>query len=183
MNREIFDVLDKNGDKTGETKLRTQVHKDGDWHKSVFIWIINSDNKMLIQKRSAQKDSRPNQWDASAAGHMSAGENSLDTAINEVREELGLHLSPTDFEFLFDYKHQSVQQGGKFINNGFYDVYLVQKDIDLDTLTLQPEEVAEVNWVSFDELEKAFNSNDPSYVPHEMHYEKLFKILEERFPE
>lgn len=181
MSQEIFDVLDENGDKTGKTKLRTEVHRDGDWHKSVFVWIINSDKKILMQKRSAQKDSRPNQWDASAAGHMSAGENSLDTAINEVWEELGLRLAPTDFELLFSYSHQSIQQGGKFINNGFYDVYLVQKDIDLDTLTLQPEEVAEVNWVSFDELEKAFHSKDPSFVPHEMHYEKLFKILKERF--
>lgn len=41
MVKEYFDLLDENGNKTGKTKLRNEVHRDGDWHKAVHIWIIN----------------------------------------------------------------------------------------------------------------------------------------------
>lgn len=38
---EYFDVLDSNGHKTGRIKLRSEVHRDGDWHRAVNIWIVN----------------------------------------------------------------------------------------------------------------------------------------------
>ena len=46
---EYFDILDENGKKTGKTKLRKEVHKDGDWHKAVHVWIINDKNEILLQ--------------------------------------------------------------------------------------------------------------------------------------
>jgi len=70
---EFFDVLDKNGNPTGQVKDRNDVHRDGDWHKAVHIWIINFKGELLIQKRSPNKDTGAGQWDISAAGHMPAG--------------------------------------------------------------------------------------------------------------
>ena len=48
---EYFDILDENGKKTGKTKLRKEVHKDGDWHKAVHVWIINDKNEILLQRK------------------------------------------------------------------------------------------------------------------------------------
>ena len=50
MNKEYFDILDENGNKTGKTKLRSEVHRDGDWHKAVHIWIINNKGDILLQR-------------------------------------------------------------------------------------------------------------------------------------
>ena len=47
---EYLDILDENGNLTGEKKLRTEVHRDGDWHKAVHVWILNSKNQLLLQK-------------------------------------------------------------------------------------------------------------------------------------
>lgn len=57
MCKEYFDILDDNGNKTGKIKLRSEVHRDGDWHKAVHIWILNQSGDILLQRRSATKDS------------------------------------------------------------------------------------------------------------------------------
>ena len=59
MCKEYFDILDDNGNKTGKIKLRSEVHRDGDWHKAVHIWILNQSGDILLQRRSATKDSNP----------------------------------------------------------------------------------------------------------------------------
>ena len=100
MNKEYFDILDENGNKTGKTKLRSEVHRDGDWHKAVHIWIINDKGDILLQRRCATKDSNPNMLDISSAGHLSAGDSSLDGAIRELKEELNLDVKPNELQFI-----------------------------------------------------------------------------------
>lgn len=63
MVKEYFDLLDENGNKTGNIKLRSEVHRDGDWHKAVHIWIINDEGEILLQRRCATKESYPNMLD------------------------------------------------------------------------------------------------------------------------
>lgn len=87
---EYFDLLDENGSKTGKIKLREQVHKDGDWHRGVFVFMINSKKEILLQKRSAIKESNPNRWTVSASGHLVTGDSSYEAAVRETEEELGI---------------------------------------------------------------------------------------------
>ena len=44
---EYIEILDEEGISTGEIKERNAVHKDGDWHKVIQIFIVNGD---LIQE-------------------------------------------------------------------------------------------------------------------------------------
>jgi hypothetical protein len=57
----------------GATKRRGDVHRDGDWHRSVHVWLVDGDGRLLLQQRSVHKDTFPGRWDVSAAGHISAG--------------------------------------------------------------------------------------------------------------
>lgn len=176
---ELFDVLDNKGNYTGKTKPRAEVHRDGDWHKAVHIWIMNNRGQVLIQKRSPQKDSHPNEWDISAAGHLSAGETSIGTAIKEMREELGVQVQEADFKYLFTFVSQSVQQGGVFINNEFEDVYLLKLDLDISKLVLQKEEVSEVKWIDQKDLSEVYEKKDTSFVQHQEEYAKLLTFLDD----
>ncbi len=97
---EFFDVLDEQGNKTGKTKARTEVHRDGDWHRAVHIWIVNDKNEALLQKRSPNKDSNPNMWDISCGGHLSAGEDTLAAAVREIKEELGVDVLPSELQLI-----------------------------------------------------------------------------------
>ena len=47
-----------------------------------------------------------------------------------------------------------VENQGKFLDNMFYDVYLLEKDIDISTLKLQKEEVKDIQYIDFREYEK-----------------------------
>ncbi|KAB2077160.1 hypothetical protein ES319_A06G083600v1 [Gossypium barbadense] len=82
---EYLDVLTKIGKKIdkkiGGSKPRGDVHRDGDYHKAVHVWIFTeSTQELLLQKRADCKDSWPGLWDISSAGHISAGDSSLITA-------------------------------------------------------------------------------------------------------
>lgn len=89
---ERFDVIDVYGHLTGISKRRADVHRDGDWHRAIHVWIYGVDAKgpfLLLQRRGRQKDSAPGALDAAAAGHLSAGETPED-AFREIEEELGI---------------------------------------------------------------------------------------------
>ena len=61
--------------------FRGDVHRDGDYHRAVHVWIFaESTRELLLQRRASCKDSWPDLWDISSAGHISAGDSSLTSA-------------------------------------------------------------------------------------------------------
>jgi isopentenyldiphosphate isomerase len=177
---EYVDVLDSEGNSTGESKSRSQVHKDGDWHRMAFVWILSSNHELLIQKRSLQKDANPGRWDGSAGGHVESGETALQAARKELNEELGLNVQENELEYIFMVK-APVESGQKVIENQFQEVYLLKRDVDIDRLKLQPEEVYEVKFFPFKDLEKLINKKDGTFSPRYEHYSKLFAELHKRY--
>lgn len=174
---EYFDVLDYDGNKTGQTKLRTEVHQEGDWHKTVHIWIVNDRNEILLQKRSANKDLNPNKWDISCAGHLSAGESSLEGAVREIKEELGIEVTNDQLQLLTTLKRES-RYSLTFINKEFKDVYLLCFSVDVDKVQLQEEEVSEIKYVSVQEIKDMITKNDPTLIMHLDEFVILFDLLE-----
>ncbi|KAG7652301.1 NUDIX hydrolase domain [Arabidopsis thaliana x Arabidopsis arenosa] len=185
MAEEHFDVLTKSGEKTGVSKPRGEVHRDGDYHRAVHVWIfVETSQQLLLQLRSDDKDSWPGQWDISSAGHISAGDPSLISAQRELHEELGVKLPKDAFEKIFVFLQECVTNDGKFINNEFNDVYLVTilHPIPLEAFTLQKEEVSAVKYVPYEEYRNFLAKEDPAYVPYDVNgeYGKLFDIIRHR---
>lgn len=178
FNTEYLDVLDEKGNKTGKKKLRTEIHRDGDWHKSVHVWILNSKNELLIQKRALNKDSSPGMWDISVAGHVEAGQSAVTTALLEVKEELGITVKEKKLKYLFTVIQGGVLNNGKFKNNEFDEVYLLKIDFDVNKVVLQKAEVSEIKFIYYKDLEKQI-SNNKVFVQHEGEYKKLFKKIDE----
>lgn len=173
---EYVDVLDENGQKTGKIKPRSLVHRDGDWHKSVHIWIVNDKNEVLLQKRSQNKDSHPNMWDISSAGHLSAGDESIFGAIREIKEELGIDVLPKQLKLIGSRKKKGNYQSA-FINSEFSDIYLIRSPIRIDEITPQPEEVSDVKYISLDTFRHMIKTKDETLLMHIEEFEILFKAL------
>ncbi|KAL1205596.1 Nudix hydrolase 3 [Cardamine amara subsp. amara] len=185
MAEEHFDVLTKSGEKTGVSKPRGEIHRDGDYHRAVHVWIfVESTQQLLLQLRSDNKDSWPGQWDISSAGHISAGDPSIISAHRELEEELGVKLPKEAFEKIFVFLQECVINDGKFINNEFNDVYLVTilHPIPLEAFTLQKEEVSAVKYIPYEEYRNFLAKEDPAYVPYDVNgeYGKLFDIIRQR---
>uniref|UniRef100_A0A803QMX5 Nudix hydrolase domain-containing protein n=1 Tax=Cannabis sativa TaxID=3483 RepID=A0A803QMX5_CANSA len=188
VQEEHFDVLTKTGQKTGLSKPRGEVHRDGDYHRAVHVWIwAENTQQLLLQRRSDCKDSWAGLWDISSAGHISAGDSSLLTARRELQEELGVILPKDAFEMIFVFLQECVINDGTFINNEFNDVYLVTTldPIPLEAFTLQESEVSAVKYISYKEYKSLLAKEDPAYVPYDVNgqYGQLFDIIEQRYKE
>lgn len=179
---ELFDILDEYGNKTGLTKPRSAVHRDGDWHRAVHIWIVNNEGEILLQRRAPDKDTHPNFWDISAGDHLQAGDEPLVGAAREVKEEIGLDIPLTDFQPLCEH-HSSTQPYPGFINNSFYNSYVVRTDKTLADMTMQKSEVSELKFIPFSEFKTMVENNDSGLVPHSVDYRALIKLLEPEFGE
>jgi len=89
MNDELFDVCDAN-DQVLHQAPRSVVHANRWLHRAVHVFVLNSSGQLLLQKRSATKDSDPLTYTSSASGHVDAGEDYDTAALRELEEELGL---------------------------------------------------------------------------------------------
>lgn len=153
---EKFDVLNPNGTHTDKVETRENCHLQGLYHKAVVLFIVNSKNEILLQRRSENKKMWPNMWDISAGGHVLAGEYGYQAAIREAEEELGISDVKTQ-EMLFIESCLSHQEKGNIIDNMLNEYYIIYKDIDINKLQLQEEEVSEVKWFTIEEIEKMMN--------------------------
>jgi len=119
--REALDLLDEHGVPTGETKPRAAVHRDGDWHRALHLWVMHPDGYVLLQRRAPSKDLAPGRVDVTVGGHLRAGELWLD-ALREAEEEIGVRLRPGDVEFLETRRSERRYPDGR-LDREFQDVY------------------------------------------------------------
>ena len=178
----MFDIVDENGEPTGTVKERTKVHEDGDLHRTSHVWIVRDNNKggldVLLQKRSESKDSNPGCYDISSAGHIPAGCGYLDSALRELKEELGIDASSEELELrlIRRISYSDIFHGKLFKDNQVTRVYKMKRnDIDIEKLNLQKEEVEEVIWMDYEECIKAVKNNT---IKHCIYLEELEKLLD-----
>ena len=174
---ELIDVLEATtGEKTGETILKSEAHKEGIWHGSIHVLIINEDKtKTLLQKRCAEKKLYPNMWDIAVGGHISAGEDDLTSAKRELEEELGLDPKELKIEKV-DRITEMLNNNGVH-SNEYISIFVVYKDIDIKDIKLQVEEVSEARWCTKEELNTFIEKQE--IIPHVREYELLNEILKD----
>lgn len=176
---EQIDILNELGQKTGESRTRNEVHRLGLWHRTVHIWLFDANGKILFQLRAHDKENNPNLYDTSCAGHISAGDSSLESAIREIHEELGLEKNPEDLKYLFEARQSSVLNAGTYLDNEFYDVYrgFISEDEKLK-LVPQPHEVDGFRFFSPKELQAELKKNPERFVSHPKDFEYLLHPVE-----
>lgn len=140
---EMWDLLDESGQKIGKTIRKGEPIPEGLYHAGADVWILNSQNKILIQKRSPKKRLQPNVW-AMTGGSTFKGETSLQTIEREVFEELGIQLNLEKVKFVKCFKEDKV----------FIDTYFTKQEIDLKDIVMQESEVCEVKWAAYEEIEE-----------------------------
>ena len=159
MSKELIDVLDENGVKTGKVLDRGAIHKNGLWHRAIAVAIINGKQEILLQQRAENKEKNAGMWDISVAGHISAGQNSKDAALREISEEIGIEISKNELEYIFSYRmNQKVSD--EFIENQFYDFYIVKNDnIKIENIKIQESELQDIKFVDLSTLNKMLDEH------------------------
>jgi isopentenyldiphosphate isomerase len=137
MDDELLDVVDEDGRRIGP-KPRGEVHRDGDWHVAFHLWVVSRDG-VLLQRRAHDKASWPGYLDASAAGHLVAGETVAD-GVREAEEELGVAYAFGALAPLGVHRVAEEQPGG-IVNRELQHVFGVVDDRPLSA------------WSAFDRAE------------------------------
>lgn len=158
---EILDIVDENGEPTGKVIERSKAHETGVRHRTSHVWVFRKkDGKLqvLLQKRSRDKDAYPGCLDTSSAGHIPAGCGYIESAIRELKEELGIDALPEEFIYCGTKKHQGIKKnvfhGKKFLDHQVSNVYIIFKDVDAKDIDFQKEEIEQVLWMDFHECIK-----------------------------
>ena len=154
---EYFDICNESGIPTGKTVSRQAAHTDGILHRTAHVWIVRQWKgrvQILLQKRSRTKDSFPGMFDTSSAGHIPAGDEPLPSALRELREELGIAAVPEQLTYagFFRVQYERIFHDRLFRDNEYVNVFVFLEPVDIQTLTLQKEEVEEVRWFDLDEV-------------------------------
>lgn len=139
---ELVDLYDENRLPLGRTAERGAPKGPGELRLVVHVCVFDRRGRLLIQQRAPEKFIFPNLWDVSVGGGVDAGEDSRQGAEREFREELGV---PLDLSGL----RPSVTVN---FDGGFDDFYILTRDLELSSLTLQEEEVRAVRWASLEEI-------------------------------
>lgn len=147
---EIWDLYDRYGKKTGETLLRGMPIPEDRYHFSVSAWILNSKGQYLLSQRHPDKQ-YPLRWECTG-GCVLTGEDSLQGAIREVKEELGISLEPAGAKLLSHIRRDETQD--------FYDVWQFHADVDPSEIRMQETEIIAVKLVNREELLAMYDSEE-----------------------
>lgn len=179
---ELFDVLDGAGQVTGCVQERQVVHRLGLPHRTVHLWLHRVRDgrvQLLLQKRSADKDSNPGCYDISSAGHIDAGDEPLPSAIRELSEELGIRADQSELRFIGLCPNYSEKEfyGHPFRDNELSYVFLVDREADISDMTLQTSEVESVMWMDIDEVIRRQNDGTLKNCLHDVELQMVREAL------
>ena len=146
---ELWDLYTENRRLTDKTHIRGEEIPDGYYHLVVHVWIKNSKGEYLISQRSATRPASPLMWEC-VGGSVVAGESSLEGALREVKEEVGLDLLPSSGKLLFTKTRRTYHD--------FMDVWLFQYDGEVSLDNATTDEVAQIKWMTVPQIRELLDS-------------------------
>lgn len=159
---ELRDLYDENKKLTGEKIYKGQDVPKGRYYITVVVFIQNSENEFLLQKRVKKKDGK---W-ATTGGHPVSGETSKQGIITEIKEELGIDILEENIKLFKTIKTE----------DDFVDIYYLKEDIDINKIKIQKEEVSAVKWATINDIEKMIKEGEFS-ESHREFFEDCIKYL------
>ena len=133
---ELWDLYDKDRKPLNRTHVRGDAFAEGEYYVSCEIWVRNSKGEFLITKRHPDKKAG-NLWEFAGGGTL-AGETTTQSAVRELKEETGIQSQESELQFFATYQHK----------NYFLDLFLLNKDVDISDIVLQPGETIDSKWAS-----------------------------------
>lgn len=171
MADERIDIYNEHNVRIGDM-MKSEAYKQWQRMRAVHIWVINSDWKVLLQKRSEDKERRPWYRDISIGWHVGFGEDPTTSAIREAREELWISIENDSLQYIT--LHSTKEED--FTGHSY--VYVMQYEW---SFVFSDGEVTEIQWFSLDEVINilAGKNNQYPWVPHNEEFALVRNYLQE----
>lgn len=157
MNEELVDVYDKNKNITGKIIKRKDISilNDDEYIITVHCFIINSLNQILLTQRSLSKN-RGGKWEETHGG-LKSGETSILGMQRELEEEIGIDVQTNELKLVKTLKRK----------NKFRDIYILKKDIPIDSIKYNDGEVMDCKYVTLEQFKIMIQNNECTYQKFE----------------
>ncbi len=151
---EIWNLYKKN--KNGKLELtdleqiRGEKIPDGFYHLVVHVWIKNSKGEYIISRRSEDRKRYPLLYEC-VGGSVVKGETSLEGALRETIEEVGVKLEPVNGKLIY-----TKIRDDKY---DIMDVWNFSYDGNLDLSNATTNEVIDVEWMTYQDIVNLYKDN------------------------
>lgn len=148
---EKFELVDKNGNKTGKVITYLETYNPNNIPNECYlpvvgVVIVNSKNEILLQKRSMLKKSNPGKWGI-CGGKINLGETPIDAAVRETLEEIGINIERS--------KLKEIRKAAN--GKGYFTIFYIKQDLDIKECRLKKDEVEAIRYFRVEELERLEN--------------------------
>lgn len=157
---EFWDILDADGKRIGKTVQKGTVLQQNEYHLVVHIWLADRHDFILIQQRAKHLEWMPGVWAVTSSAVLT-NETSMDAAVRGTRDELGLHLNPSQFIKMCHTRN----------HNQLTDIYLVTGSREEFLPIVLGDKVADAFWTTWRGMIEMVNRKEF------LGYEYLDKVL------
>ncbi len=164
---ETLDLCDADGNPTGMTVVRGGVIPAGTYRMIVSVMTADSDGKILITRRAAEK-SYAGRWEITG-GCIQSGETPRQAAVRELYEETGILTKAAALEYRGMHRERNI----------IFQYFLLRRDCSLSALTLQPGETDAADWVTPEQFRALYRAGQTVTAESLFVYEKYPDLLGE----
>jgi len=179
---ELIDIVTQDGQPTGKTALKSEVHSKGYYHNTAHVWFYTSDGKILLAQRAATKTICPLLWDVSVAGHVDAGETVEQAALREVLEEIGVEIKESSLYKVGIFSCFQAYYNG-IVDNEFHYTFIAEFKVNIDEVVFNTEEVEAIKLVSiseFQDLLEGSHNNGHFIASNKTYYLKVLSCIKKK---
>lgn len=127
---------------------KSEVHTtDTPLHLAFSCYVQDREGRLLVTRRALGKRTWPGVWTNSFCGHPQPGEDMADAVRRRGSDELGIQVTEIRLA-LPDYRYRAVDASG-IVENEICPVHVAVVD---EQPSVNPDEVAEWEWVDVDDL-------------------------------
>ena len=161
-------LVNENDEQIG-LMAKLEAHEKAVLHRAFSVFIFNTENELMLQKRAAHKYHSPNLWTNTCCSHQRDGETNIEAGTRRLQDEMG---------FVAD-----LEESISFIYKAPFDNGLTEHEFDHvmigyynDEPKINFDEVSDWKWMSLEDVKV-------DIAMHPELYTEWFKIIFDKFYE
>ncbi|MDY8137904.1 isopentenyl-diphosphate Delta-isomerase [Aquimarina sp. 2201CG5-10] len=166
MEEEKVILVNENDEQLG-LMPKLEAHEKALLHRAFSVFIMNSNNELMLQQRAHHKYHSPGLWTNTCCSHQRDGESNIEAGVRRLQEEMGF---TTILKNSISFIYKAPFDNG--LTEHEYDHVLIGQ-YDKEPV-INEDEVADWKWMPVEDVKK-------DIAKHPEQYTAWFKIIFDKF--